>query len=870
MTAVDFTELLLGTLGHAQGEFTSLLYFNPGSDIPHAAVMDPGDAVAAAAKLPADADCYFGVNPVAGPTRKGGGKGKESDVTRLAALFCDLDVKPGACPHVDVAKAIVAELGIILGTRPSAVVYSGGGVHAYWPILDGGDTATARPILKRWHRLVAAVADKLGVAVDNVYNMDRVLRLPGTFNHKTGTPRPVTAYLDTGGPLELDEVAERLDEVGIFQRPEDTAEVDQTEVSTPAEWRWAERTCAYVATMVAGFATDSPKRGTGRSPWLISCKVRLNCAKRLGCITEADYQQAEDNLVARFAEVLADPTFDTPRAVKKYEHRDTKRAGVKRAAAKTDDQARAELGDHSHDRAPAVTEVSGEVISGGGRYFDRAGLMARTLAVDCERLGPLASGIDGKVWAYVDGVWIHGDRILRKRVVDLLGERYRRAHADTVESMVLAREPFINDTPPRDYLNVTNGLLEWRTGTLKPHTEAVPSTTRIPVRWNPEAQCPHIDRFLDMVVGPECAPILEEVAGYALYPDQPLHKAVMLDGKGRNGKGTYLRILTALLGNDNIAAAPPQRLDTDRWAVAQLYGKLANLVGDVDPRTFKETATFKQATGQDLLQGEHKYGAPFTFTSRALIVAAFNSLPRSVDTTEGFFSRWLVVPFPFRFADPGIDGTVPPGCLPKDPDLAEKVTATAELEGFLVRAVAGLQRVMAAGRFSHAQAVSDAEAEFRRHADPVRGFLAAEATADRDGWVSRSELHGAFRTWATDNNLGVLSATRFTEKVREVHTEMFGYPASESKRTGNRGWAGIRLRAPWDDQGDDEPGQQGQQGPPPLLSPLHTGEKGREPVPTAPAAPDCPVCGLSVTPGMTDGDMHHDCSGRAVRAEALA
>ena len=365
MTTLDFTALLLGTLGHAEDEFTSLLYIHPGDGTPHTAVMAPADAVAAAAQLPDTADVYFGVNPVAGPARTNAGKGREADVTRLAALFCDLDVKPGACPSVDVAKAIVAELGIIVGTRPSAVVYSGGGVHAYWPILDGHDTTTARAILKRWYRLVAAVAEKLGAGVDNVYNLDRVLRLPGTFNHKTGTPRPVTAEEGNGGPLELAEVAERLDEVGIFEIPEDTAEVDHTEVSTPAEWLWAESTCGYVVAMVDGFATDSPKKGKGRSLWLIGAKVRLNCAKRLGCITEADYRRAEANLTRRFAEVLADPAFDTPRAVKKYEHRDTMRHGVKRAAAKTAEQCRAELGGHTHPE-DAVTKVGPDEFAHNG------------------------------------------------------------------------------------------------------------------------------------------------------------------------------------------------------------------------------------------------------------------------------------------------------------------------------------------------------------------------------------------------------------------------------------------------------------------------------------------------------------------------
>lgn len=493
---------------------------------------------------------------------------------------------------------------------------------------------------------------------------------------------------------------------------------------------------------------------------------------------------------------------------------------------------------HDEDSGQDQDAPQPDARASSGRYFDKTGLRAATLLRDCEQLGPLASGIDGKVWAYIDGVWVHGDRELRARAVKLLGERYRRAHADTVESMVLSRVPFINDTPATEYLNVENGLLQWRTGQLLPHTPEVPSTTRIPVRWNSDATCPNIDTFLNAVVDKECVPVLEEVAGYALYPSQPLHKAVMLDGNGRNGKGKFLQILAALLGLANIAAVPPQLLDTDKWAVAQLYGKLANLVGDVDPRTFKETATFKKATGQDLLHGEHKYCAPFNFTSRALIVAAFNSLPRSVDTTEGFFSRWLVIPFPNRFADPDENGKVPDGCHVRDPDLEAKIITTTELEGFLVRAVEGLQRVMGRGQFTRAEAITAAETEFRRHADPVRGFLSERVIGDREAWVSRASLHAAFKEWATEAGLGALSAKRFAEKVREVHVEIFGYTHVEAKRTGDRGWSGIRLRLSEDEPEQGAPRAQGADGP--ILSPEYAWDKGREGAPSAPSAPDNP------------------------------
>ena len=168
--------------------------------------MAPAGGVGCAPRLPTDANIYFSVNAVKGPARTNSGRGKEADVTRLTALWCELDTKPGACPSLDVAHAIVAELGIILGARPSVTVDSGHGVHAYWPLSDGhitgGDIAAARALLRRWGRLVAVVAGTLSVKVDPVYDLSRMLRVPGTYNNKRlkdEAPPLVAAHADTGG-----------------------------------------------------------------------------------------------------------------------------------------------------------------------------------------------------------------------------------------------------------------------------------------------------------------------------------------------------------------------------------------------------------------------------------------------------------------------------------------------------------------------------------------------------------------------------------------------------------------------------------------------------------------------------------------------
>ncbi|OBI72713.1 AAA family ATPase [Mycobacterium asiaticum] len=315
--------------------------------------MTPADAATVIAQIPMTANIYFGVNPTRGPARTNNGRGTEADVTRLAALWCDLDTKPGGCPSLDVAYAIIANLSIILGTRPSVIVRSGHGLHAYWPISDGhirdGDITSGRALIRRWRRLVAAVADTLNVKVDNVYELARMMRVPGTFNNKNTDgqgPIPVITYGGAGGPLTMSEVDERLTEVGIYEQPGD-GEASREEVSPPSGWKWAERTCRYAAKMIEGWAADAPKPGAARNPWYYGQHIRLFCARRHGCITEADYRRARQTLVDRHAHVVR--TTEPRREPKRFEIADMIRYGTALAASKTDEQIRAELGGHTHE-----------------------------------------------------------------------------------------------------------------------------------------------------------------------------------------------------------------------------------------------------------------------------------------------------------------------------------------------------------------------------------------------------------------------------------------------------------------------------------------------------------------------------------------
>lgn len=125
----------------------------------------------------------------------------------LKGLWLDIDVKDETKGYKSITDAITA-LGNFRTAaglpKPSMVVGSGGGIHVYW--------LTNRPMtIEEWYPLaVALVAATVahGLKCDTGVTTDaaRVLRVPGTLNHKTEPAKPVTILART----DFDYTVEKL------------------------------------------------------------------------------------------------------------------------------------------------------------------------------------------------------------------------------------------------------------------------------------------------------------------------------------------------------------------------------------------------------------------------------------------------------------------------------------------------------------------------------------------------------------------------------------------------------------------------------------------------------------------------------------
>ena len=424
-------------------------------------------------------------------------------------------------------------------------------------------------------------------------------------------------------------------------------------------------------------------------------------------------------------------------------------------------------------------------VANPDRWLDKHdGLLVRSLALDITDGAPIMRDLSDVFWTYRGGVWTRDTKALvRAAVTARLGERTRRAHRTNVEEYLLGSVEIIEPANPQpDVINVHNGMLDWRTGRLRDHDPDDKSTVQLGAAWVPGATCPVVEAWLREVLPADLLdPVgdspgfIWEVLGYLCYSGNPLHKALLLLGAGRNGKGTFLRLVTALLGAVNVSAVPLHSLVDNRFRVAELEGRLANIAGDLDSTWLESTALFKAITGGDSVTAERKYGAPFDFSPFAVPVYSANAVWGTPDTSAGYMSRWVVLPFPNSFE--GVE----------DRGLDAALSAPSELEGVLVRAVEGLRAVIAAGNFTEPPSVGEAFGRFRDESDPVSAFM-RETTEIEGGWfIPRARIWDIYLAWVSD------SGAKSKLARSKLYARLVGAGWVATAQAGVRGFGGRRL-----------------------------------------------------------------------------
>jgi len=393
------------------------------------------------------------------------------------------------------------------------------------------------------------------------------------------------------------------------------------------------------------------------------------------------------------------------------------------------------------------------------------------------------------MYYYENGVYHLKAEILIKELAEkVFRGSCTNQFVNEIIGMIKRRTYSVFDTSSVDpeLINVKNGILNIMTGELFPHTPELYFTVQLPIKYDPSASCPMIKKFLGEVVAPEDVSLMEEIVAWSLWRPYDIHKAIMLWGRGRNGKGAFLRLLEAFLGIDNVSHVSLPKLVGDRFAAIDLVGKAANIFGDLPAKDLSETETFKNATGQDTIRVENKFTKSFDYLNKAKMIFSANQLPKSPDDTDAFYDRWTIVKFPYRFGTPE---------RPFNMNLDAELSTQEELSGLLNLALEALKRMKSNGwKFSYRLTADDVKIMYQRLSNPVFAFLQDCCEPCEDDYFIKADLYKYFKTYAAENGLPPRTSTKFIQTMEDqsyIPVEPF---KPEIDGTQRKAWKGIRLK----------------------------------------------------------------------------
>jgi len=425
-------------------------------------------------------------------------------------------------------------------------------------------------------------------------------------------------------------------------------------------------------------------------------------------------------------------------------------------------------------------------------YFDRGNFVPMRLVdevladtVDNPMMTPITERGGDTIWHYHSNLGIFkpdGVAYVEDQAKKALGPKAKPAHIAEVLKLAMIgtyTDPALFVEDP-DIIVFENGVYHLDAGELTPHSSIHHAKAALPVKYDPDAKCPAILRFLGEVI-PDDVPTFQEWLGYHLKKDMIFHKAMMFIGDGANGKTTLQDLMKAFLGPDNVSHVSLYNLVSNRFATSELYTKLANISPDIAPDELKRTGTFKALTGHDRIRAEKKYRDAFSFTNYAKLTFLCNMLPYTPDKSLAFFRRWLLIVFPNKFEGANCD-----------PHILQKLTTPGELSGLLNWALEGYRRLMKNGRFTKSTTADEMQTQYEEMMDPITAFITECVVTDAGGVVPKDDLYQAYYNFCRRKGYtNVLKRTL----ASELKPRIAGLKESTRKIEGHRQrcWLGIRL-----------------------------------------------------------------------------
>ncbi len=744
-------------------------------------------------------DVYFGVCTVSGTFADNSANVKKRatsfEVVGCPALYLDIDYgNTHQKKNLPLTEQDAIALIALMPTEPTFIINSGNGLHAYWlfdklVLINNEEIRTLLQALsKDWNHLLINKGKDFGYSIDSVYDLARVLRVPGTLNHKSLPLKPVTIidksdkvytpqllreYLDGKRVNSLTKRYRSGAELGtesnfiISNNPTlDMAKLEELCREIPmARLSW-ERTFKGGKLWSSSEWDMSLANYAAQAYWTDQEVVNLLIASRIK--HNADLKLRRDYFERTLAKARAG---STPVKLTEYNSNHPNFSLIDEVYTKEEcndlGNARRFVRQHGQFVRYCVERKKWFVYDGKRWKPDammevqlRAKITARSIAIEAANA---ISDTENK---------------------QLLTHAQKTKHAKAIKDMLSMAESELaiqesEFNKDKYLLNVLNGTVDLHAGKLRPHKREDYITKLIDIDYDPNELCPTWLSFLNRIMddNQNLISFLCRAVGYSLTGEVNERAVFVLYGNGANGKSVFAETVLSLLG-DYTAIAPATAVmkkinNANTNDLAKLRGARFVSVNETDEGGRIDESVIKAISGDDKLTARFLYGEFFEFIPEFKVWLRTNHKPTVRGTDEGIWDRLKLIPFAVR--------------IPKHEQNKQLMKELQkELSGILAWAVRGCLEWQRDG-LGVPYEVEQATNEYREEQNSFAQFIGSCCIIGENKWASSAALRSEYESYCKERGeTPHLTGNAFAASLRAL--------GCEQKSNGKaRGWSGIGL-----------------------------------------------------------------------------
>jgi putative DNA primase/helicase len=204
-----------------------------------------------------------------------------------------------------------------------------------------------------------------------------------------------------------------------------------------------------------------------------------------------------------------------------------------------------------------------------------------------------------------------------------------------------------------------------------------------------------------------------ELMAYTFCKDNKYEIVTILFGYGANGNSVFTGLLTALHGPRSVSNVPLSSMLINTFALSDLENKDINIDSELSSATIQDSAILKKLTGRQPIRIEREHQRAYDTILHTKLFFSANKIPQTVDDSDAYYRRNIVISFPNRF-----EGET------DDPDLLAKLTTEEELSGIFNILMIALQRLLKNNSiYVNEKTIQTRREKYEMAANPIGSFI---------------------------------------------------------------------------------------------------------------------------------------------------